>query len=246
MTCRGYPQFSRGAFCPTETARFRLARMARAFLFAIIRVPNNKLVFTISTYMKVPATRRAVSICLFGLAALASSAEAQATRRSDTGISISGVWLQANALPLDRDAMQSGSAAIGIRRSGWAAEVGWLRVARTLSTVQGGSLSIQRPMHWRSLVVLPAVNFLGGRAYASVDTTGYDWTAGGTTGHTPRYTYSEGGSFGGGAGVTVEIPIYRGLALRGVASQWVFSGASLEGDRARTLLGVGLSALVGR
>jgi hypothetical protein len=120
-------------------------------------------------------------------------------------------------------------------------------VARKLSTVEGGSLSIQRPIRWRSVVILPAINFLGGKAYASVDTTGYDWTtAGGATGHTPRYTYSEGGSFGGGVGVTAEIPIYRGLAVRGVASQWAFSGTSLEGDRARTLLGVGLSALVGR
>jgi hypothetical protein len=196
--------------------------------------------------MNTPVVSRWVIVWLFSLAILAPSAGAQATRRPDTGISLSGVWLQANALPLDRDAMQSGAAAIGIRRNGWAAEVGWLRVARTLSTVQGGSLSIQRPMHWRSLVLLPAINFLGGRAYASVDTTGYDWTAGATTGHTPRYTYSEGASFGGGVGLTLEIPVYRGLAVRAVASQWAFSGTSLEGDRARTLLGVGLSALVGR
>ena len=222
------------------------ARVLNPFVFAIIRPSNNKLVFTIFRHRKPPVTRRSVTTWFFGLAVLATSAGAQGPRRSDTGISLSGVWLQANALPLDRDAMQSGSAAIGIRRSGWAAEVGWTRIARTLSTVQGGSLSIQRPMHWRSLVILPAVNFLGGRAYASVDTTGYDWTAGGTTGHTPRYTYSEGASFGGGVGLTLEFPIYRGLAVRGVASQWAFSGTSLEGDRARTLLGVGLSALVGR
>jgi hypothetical protein len=44
----------------------------------------------------------------------------------------------------------------------------------------------------------------------------------------------------------VELPVYRVLAVRGTASQWAFSGTSLEGDRSRTLLGVGLSILVGR
>lgn len=178
---------------------------------------------------------------------LGARAGAQATRSPETGITLSGAWLQANALPLDRDAMQSGAAAIGVRKSGWAAEVGWTRIARKLSTVEGGSLSIQRPIHWQSIVFLPAVNLLGGRAYVSVDSTGYDWTAtGGTTGHTPRYTYSEGGTFGGGVGLTVELPIYRALALRGVASQWFFSGTPVEGDRSRTVLGAGLSVLVGR
>ena len=192
--------------------------------------------------------RRTKTIWLLGLAGVfAGRAGAQATRRPDTGITLSGAWLQANALPLDRDAMQSGSVAVGLRRSGWAAEVGWLRIARTLSTVEGGSLAIQRPMHWRSIVILPTVSFLGGKAYASVDSTGYDWTAsGGATGHTPRYSYSEGSSFGGGVGLTVELPVYRVLAARGTASQWAFSGTSLEGDRSRTLLGVGLSILVGR
>jgi hypothetical protein len=178
---------------------------------------------------------------------IAARGGAQDVRQPDSGITLSGTWLQANALPLDRDAMQSGAVAVGVRRSAWAAEVGWLRIARPLSTVQGGSLAIQRPMHWRSIVVLPTVSVLGGKAYSSVDSTGYDWTAsGGATGHTPRYTYSEGSSFGAGVGITVELPLYRAIALRGVASQWAFSGTPVEGDRARTLLGVGLSAMLGR
>ena len=191
---------------------------------------------------------RGNTVWLLGVASLiAGSASAQTTRRPDTGITLSGAWLQANALPLDRDAMQSGSVALGLRRSGWGVEAGWLRIARTLSTVEGGSLALQRPVHWRSLDFLPSVSVLGGKAYASVDSTGYDWTAaGGATGHTPRYTYSEGGTFGGGVGLTVEVPLFKALALRGVASQWAFSGTSLEGDRARTVLGVGLSAMVGR
>jgi len=183
-----------------------------------------------------------------GIASLiGAQAGAQANRGAETGVTLSGAWLQANALPLDRDAMQSGAVAVGLRGSGWATEIGWTRIARKLSTVEGGSLSIQRPIHWQSLVFLPAVNVLGGKAYRSVDSTGYDWTTtGGTTGHTPRYSYSEGGTFGGGVGVTVEVPLYRALALRGVASQWFFSGTPVEGDRARTVLGAGLSMLVGR
>lgn len=198
--------------------------------------------------MESPVIRGTKTVWLMTLAGLmAGRAGAQATRRPDTGITLSGAWLQANALPLDRDAMQSGSVAVGLRRSGWGAEVGWLRIARPLSTVEGGSLAIQRPMHWRSVVLLPTIGVLAGKAYASVDSTGYDWAAtGGATGHTPRYSYSEGSSFGGGVGLTVEVPIYRVLALRGVASQWQFSGTSLEGDRSRTLLGVGLSIMVGR
>jgi hypothetical protein len=37
------------------------------------------------------------------------------------------------------------------------------------------------------------------------------------------------------------VPLYRILAARVVASEWFFSGDPLEGDRARTVLGAGLS-----
>ena len=213
-----------------------------------LRTLNNKLAFTLSKHLELPVIRGTNTVWLLGLVGLmAGRAGAQAPRGPDRGIIVSGAWLQANALPLDRDAMQSGSVAVGLRRSGWAAEVGWTRIARTLSTVEGGSLAIQRPIHWRSVVLLPSLNFLGGKAYASVDSTGYDWTAaGGATGHTPRYSYSEGTTFGGGVGLTAELPIFSVLAVRAVASQWAFSGTSLEGDRARTVLGVGLSIMVGR
>jgi hypothetical protein len=174
-------------------------------------------------------------------------AEAQAPQSSDAQIILSGTWLQANALPLDRDAVQSGSLSVGLRKNGWSFEVGGLRIARTLSTVEGGALSVGRLVHWKSLTIVPSVGVLGGKAYASADTTGYDWiAAGGTTGHTPRYTYSDGGTFGGGIGVAVDLPLYRAVAARGTVSQWFFSGASLEDNRSRTLLGVGLSVRLGR
>lgn len=181
----------------------------------------------------------------------ATAAGAQAptspANRFDNGISLSGAWLQANALPMDRDALQSGSVAVALRRRDWSVELGWLRVARTLSTVEGGSLTIGRVLRWKTVEIIPNVGALVGRAYASADTTGYDWTAtGGATGHTPRYTYSEGATLGGSVGLTVEVPLFSVLAARGMVSQWYFSGSPLEGDRARTLLGVGLSLRMGR
>jgi hypothetical protein len=51
---------------------------------------------------------------------------------------------------------------------------------------------------------------------------------------------------GGNIALTVEYPVYRALAIRAAASQWYFSGAPLEGDRQRFLIGGGLSLRVGR
>jgi hypothetical protein len=42
----------------------------------------------------------------------------------------------------------------------------------------------------------------------------------------------------------LEVPVYGVIALRASASEWYFSGATLEGDRARSLIGVGLSIRV--
>jgi hypothetical protein len=179
--------------------------------------------------------------------AMAAPIRAQLVPHFDSGIVVGGDWLQANALPLDRDALHSGALTVGLRRQTWAVEAGWLRIARTLSTVQGGSLSVGPLLHWRGALFLPSVGVAGGKASASRDTTGYDWIgAQGITGHQPRYSYSSAGTFGGGVGLTVEYPVHRGLAARGLISQWYFTGTPLEGDRARTLLGAGLSVRVGR
>jgi len=177
---------------------------------------------------------------------LASPARAQAVHRFDSGIVLSGAWLQANALPLDRDAVHSGAIDASLRWNHWSLEAGFLRIARDLSTIEGGSAAFGRMLRWRSVQFIPAVGIFVGRALSSRDTTGYDWVNGGTTGHTPRYSYSEGATFGGSAGLTVEVPVYRWIAARGTVSQWVFSGAPLEGDRSRTLLGAGLALRVGR
>ena len=172
-----------------------------------------------------------------------SRLQAQTTTPFQRGIVATGDWLQANALPLDRDALQSASAGLSFRSAGWTVDAGWLRVARSLSTVQGGSLSLGRMLPWKRLLFIPAVSGFVGKGQRSVDSTGFDFVdpATGVVGHTPRYSYSSATSVGGGVGLTVEVPLYRMFAARGVASQWWFSGAPLEGDRTRTVLGVGLS-----
>jgi hypothetical protein len=161
-----------------------------------------------------------------------------------TGIVVTSDWLQANALPLDRDALHS-MAVMASYRSKYSVDAGWLRIARDLSTVQGGAVLVGRPLYWRTLLFIPAVGLLGGRAQASADSTGFDFIApDGSTGHTPRYSYSSAATFGGGASLTVTLPVYGPLGARALVQQWLFSGSPLEGDRGRTLLGVGLSVRV--
>jgi len=180
-------------------------------------------------------------------AAMTSALQAQQISRFESGVVIGGAWLQANELPLDRDALQSGQVTISLRRRRWAVEASWLRVARTLSTIQGGAISVGPLLHLGPVLLLPAISGFGGRAQASRDSTGYDFVAaGGVIGHQPRYSYSSAGAAGGGVGLTLEAPLYRAIGIRAVASQWFFSGAPLEGDRQRFLVGAGLSLRVGR
>jgi len=172
---------------------------------------------------------------------------AQTPTRIDSGIVVGGDWLQANELPLDRDALQSGQVTVSLRRHRWSVDAGWLRIARTLSTVQGGMLSGGPLLHWGPVLFAPTIGVLGGRAQASRDSTGYDFVGpGGVAGHQPRYSYSSAATAGGGVGLAVEAPLYRIIGVRAVASQWFFSGAPLEGDRQRFLVGAGLSLRVGR
>jgi hypothetical protein len=193
------------------------------------------------------ATKFFYSLGFIGVTSvLASPAGAQSVNRFDSGIVLSGAWLQANALPLDRDAMQSGAIDASLRWHRWSIEAGWLRIARDLSTVQGGSASLGRLLRWRAVQFIPSVGIFAGQARSSRDTTGFDWVTGTTTGHTPRYSYSEAATFGGSVGLAIEVPIYRWFAGRASVSEAVFSGAPLAGDRTRTLLGAGLAVRVGR
>ncbi|HVT39977.1 MAG TPA: hypothetical protein VHE78_13085 [Gemmatimonadaceae bacterium] len=180
------------------------------------------------------------------LPALSVSLAAQGSGRFDTGLVVRADWLQANALPLERKVLQSADAAISFRRRTWAVDAGFLRVARTLSTVQGGTVSLGGLLHLGPVLFIPSVGILGGQAKSSRDLTGYNFVSGQGTGRQPRYTYTTAFTAGGGAALGVEVPVFRDVGLRVQAAQWFFSGAPLEGDRQRTLLGAGLQVRFGR
>lgn len=160
---------------------------------------------------------------------------------------VGGDWLQVQSLDRTGGAFPSTSFDVGMRFGSWSAEAGWLRIARDLSTVQGGTLSFGRIVSAGPVLFIPALKVLGGQAYVSVDTSGYEFTdSTGAPGHQPRYTYSEGFTFGGGVGVTMEVPVYRWIRARVVASQWLFGGTPVADERTRTVLGAGLTVRVGR
>jgi hypothetical protein len=188
----------------------------------------------------------ALIACLAGTAdPAAAQSAAQASPTFNHGIVLGGEWQQANALPLNRNALGSVIAVASLRHPRWAIDAGWLRIARDLSTVQGGFVSAGLPLAWGRLLAVPSIGVFGGQAQRSVDSTGYDFIGpNGVAGHTPRYSFSQSGSAGGGVGLTLEVPLYRVIAIRASGSEWYFSGAPLEGDRARTLVGVGLSIRV--
>jgi len=71
--------------------------------------------------------------------AFASPLSGQVARRFESGVVVSGAWLQANALPLDREAPHSAAIDASYRWNRWSIEAGFLRIARDLTTIQGGS-----------------------------------------------------------------------------------------------------------
>ena len=193
------------------------------------------------------ATAFSAAALLFALHALAAPVRAQSASSGDAGLSVRLDWLQATALPLDRSALHSGSVALQKRVQDWTLEAGWLRVARSLSTVQGGFAAISRPLLWRDALVLPGLGVFGGGAEASRDTTGYNWVGASPTdvGHVPRYSHSRAASFGGGVTLGAEYPARTKVAFRAAVSHWVFSSQPLTGDRQRTLAGIGLAVRFG-
>jgi len=207
---------------------------------------------SVSEIVRILAAR--VTQALPGLALAAAFALPGASRavgqipapaRSRDAIVVGADWLQATALPLDRNTMQSSAADVDWRRGNWSLSAGWLRIARTLSTVEGGTVSAGRLVHAGRVLLVPTVSVLGGSSYESRDTTGYDWTNGqGATGHVPRYSYSNAATIGGGVGLTVEVPVYRWIGVRAMGSEWAFSGKPVSEDRARAVAGVGLSLRV--
>jgi hypothetical protein len=127
----------------------------------------------------------------------------------------------------------------------WAVDGGWLRIARDLSTVQGGTLSAGPTLRWKMFTFLPQLGGFVGKAYASADSTGYEFVGpDGVIGHQARFSYSESTTIGGGAMLAIETPIYGPLNARVSGAEWVFSGSPLELKRTRAIAGFGLSMRV--
>jgi hypothetical protein len=192
--------------------------------------------------MRTLATSAAAALLLTCQTALAAPAGAQVSSSGSASGSIRAEWLQANALPFTRNAAPSASAALEFRRPSWSIEMGWLRVARALSTVQGGFVGVTRPIRFADVVLLPGLAVFGGVAEASRDSTGYDFV-GGTPpvqGRQPRYDFSQSGAAGGGVTLAFEYPARSKVSVRASGAQWYFTGKPLTGDRNRTVAGLGL------
>src|SRR5215472_15760708 len=96
-----------------------------------------------STHMpRLVRTAAGAAVVVTSIACAAGPALAQrATPANPTfnqGVVLGGEWLQANALPLNRNTLASMSAEASLRHSRWAIGAGYLRIARDFSTVQGG------------------------------------------------------------------------------------------------------------
>jgi hypothetical protein len=166
---------------------------------------------------------------------------AQGTAAGGTSINLRADWLGATETSMTRSAMPSLDATIEFRRPGLSFEVGYLRAAKELSTVQGGYIAVSRPITTGKVTFLPGIGLFGGAAAASADTTGYKYTVGGTTGHQPRYTYSNGGAFGGGVQLGIEYAATSTFGIRASLAEWIFSGSPIKNDTGRFLAGVGLT-----
>ena len=188
----------------------------------------------------------AVTLVL-GLHALAGPARAQAPTSPTAAVSIRADWLQANAMPLGRSALPSASVALERPWQDWSFEIGWLRAARALSTVQGGFVSASWPLWWGDALFLPGLGAFGGSSEASRDTTGYNWVVTSATdaGHVARYDHSRALTFGAGALLAFEYPARSPVGFRASVAQWMFSGQPLTGDRQRLLVGAGIAVRFG-
>jgi hypothetical protein len=164
----------------------------------------------------------------------------------NSGFVASGEWQQATEMSLDRNTLHSNAFDLAWRSNGWSLGAGWLRIARNLSTIQGGTVTAGKLFQAGPVTFIPALSALVGQSYVSVDSTGYDFVnpATNTVGHVARYSYSDGVAFGGAAGLTVEYPVYRMIGIRASASQWLFGGDPVADKRGRTVVGVGLSVQV--
>lgn len=181
-------------------------------------------------------------VCTAAMAlALPPSASAQATGFVPRPWSVRADWLQAQE-PLTRNALPSNAVAIAWEGATVGYQLGFLRIARDLSTIEGGTAGAEVAYRFGRFRMALGVTGMVGVAMASRDTTGYDYvSAGGATGHTAKWDYTRTSASGGGATVSLEYDFLDYLGLRVTGGTWSFSGTPLGTERTRTTIGAGLT-----
>jgi hypothetical protein len=168
------------------------------------------------------------------------AAMAQRTGLTSLALSVRGDWLQANS-SLSRSTLPSNALSLALETDHVTYSVGFARIARNLSTIEGGTAGAEVGARSGQFHVSFGISALVGRAMASMDTTGYDYVnASGQPGHTPRYDYSTASAVGIGETFTLEYDIGDKVGVRLTGAQWSFSGAPLGREKTRATLGVGV------
>jgi len=177
--------------------------------------------------------------------ALPPSANAQATGFVPRPLSVRADWLQAQE-PLTRNALPSSAVAIAWEGATVGYQLGFLRIARDLSTIEGGTAGVELASRINRFRIALGATGMVGVAMASRDTTGYDFVgAGGGVGHTPKFDYSKSGAKGVGATLSLEYEFFDHLGVRVTAGSWRFSGAPLGSATSRRTIGAGVTVPFG-
>jgi hypothetical protein len=185
---------------------------------------------------------RGPAVALISLLAVATPpVAAQAPTASSVSWLVSADWLQAGALTLDRSTMPSTAVFLERRSENVATQFGYLRAVREMSTVQGGYSSIGRLMRSGPATVFAGLGVLVGQVQASVDTSGYRYTANGVSGYQSRFTYASSVAVGTGVQLAVALALGNTVELRASVAEWAFNGKALKGDNARLLAGAGFA-----
>jgi hypothetical protein len=193
----------------------------------------------------------AATAALAGLFVLPTVARSQAAGFSAPPFSappfsVRADWLQANAT-LTRSTLPSNAAAIAWEGRVLGFSLGFMRIARDLSTIEGGTAGVDVAYRIGRFRIALGATGLAGVAMASRDTAGYQYVgAGGAAGHMPKFDYSRSSANGGGGTLTIEYDFLDHLGLRVTGGTWTFSGNPLGNEGSRTTIGAGLTVPFGK
>ncbi len=191
------------------------------------------------------ASTLALVLALSGALSLQAQGTTTAPTYTHSPFALRADWLQGNSA-LTRSTLPSNALAIAYEGQYFGASAGFLRIARDLNSVEGGTLGVETGFRAGRFRLSLGANAMIGVAMASMDTTGYQYVStGGTTGHTPRWDYSRTSANGFGGTVTMEYDFFKYLGLRVTGGSWSFTGAPLGNVKTRTTVGAGLTVPFG-